>query len=308
MRYDPRHEHSQEPGGQGRPGGHAGHPGHRFLARVPRHPGRSRGAGGGGRARCGAPARPSASSISPGTGCRTRWWSGPSRPRASSTRCPSTEKMRLQLNENNIGYLPVNQSIQKASTVHKATRPNYNESFFISHDRAADHPDVLAGTPLRGRNQWPDGHAAMRAAMVDLLHHAAGGGGAHAAGAGARARDAGRPLRPVLRGRGAHQSALPALPAPGHRGRRAVRAGAAHRQLVHHDPGPDGRAGARGAAAVGGVAGAAADPGDVPGQPRQHDEAVVERPLPLDAARGAERVRGPTATRSRSSTARRRPR
>jgi isopenicillin N synthase-like dioxygenase len=79
---------------------------------------------------------------------------------------PLDEKLRLQLNENNIGYLPVNQSIQKASTVHKATRPNYHESFFISHERAADHPDVLAGTPLRGRNQWPEGHAAMRAAMV----------------------------------------------------------------------------------------------------------------------------------------------
>jgi len=79
---------------------------------------------------------------------------------------PQDEKMRLRLNENNIGYLPVNQSIQGASTIHKATRPNYNESFFISHDRPADHPDVVAGTPLRGRNQWPEGHERMRAAMV----------------------------------------------------------------------------------------------------------------------------------------------
>ena len=63
---------------------------------------------------------------------------------------PEPEKLRLKLNENNIGYLPVNQSIQKASTVHKATRPNYNESFFISHDRGPDHPDVRAGVPLRG--------------------------------------------------------------------------------------------------------------------------------------------------------------
>src|SRR5262249_20593651 len=73
---------------------------------------------------------------------------------------PTEEKLRLNINENNIGYLGVNQSIQGASTVHKATRPNYNESFFISHDRGADHPDVLAGTPLRGRNQWPAGHEA----------------------------------------------------------------------------------------------------------------------------------------------------
>jgi isopenicillin N synthase-like dioxygenase len=79
---------------------------------------------------------------------------------------PLDDKMRLKINENNIGYLALNQSMQRASTVHNATRPNYNESFFISHDRGADHPDVVAGIPLRGRNQWPDGHAAMRSAMV----------------------------------------------------------------------------------------------------------------------------------------------
>ena len=79
---------------------------------------------------------------------------------------PLEDKMRLKINENNIGYLPVNQSMQRASTVRKATRPNYNESFFISHERGADHPDVVAGKPLRGRNQWPDGHERMRAAML----------------------------------------------------------------------------------------------------------------------------------------------
>lgn len=79
---------------------------------------------------------------------------------------PLEEKLRLKINENNIGYLAVNQSMQRHSTVHKATRPNYNESFFISHDRGADHPDVLAGIPLRGRNQWPEGHPGMRARMV----------------------------------------------------------------------------------------------------------------------------------------------
>jgi len=79
---------------------------------------------------------------------------------------PLDGKVALKLNENNIGYLPVNQSMQRASTVHKATRPNFNESFFISHERGADHPDVVAGVPLRGRNQWPAGHDGMRAMMV----------------------------------------------------------------------------------------------------------------------------------------------
>jgi isopenicillin N synthase-like dioxygenase len=68
---------------------------------------------------------------------------------------PLEEKLKLRLNENNIGYLPIDASVQGASTVHKATRPNRNESFFISHDRGADHPDIVADRPLHGRNQWP---------------------------------------------------------------------------------------------------------------------------------------------------------
>jgi isopenicillin N synthase-like dioxygenase len=79
---------------------------------------------------------------------------------------PLDDKVALRLNENNIGYLPINASVQGASTVHKATRPNQNESFFISHDRGADHPDVKAGIPLRGRNQWP---AALPDIQADMM-------------------------------------------------------------------------------------------------------------------------------------------
>ena len=69
---------------------------------------------------------------------------------------PLAEKMKLKLDQYNVGYLLMNSSTQRHSTVHQATRPNENESFFIIHDRALDHPDVVAGTPLRGRNYWPD--------------------------------------------------------------------------------------------------------------------------------------------------------
>jgi isopenicillin N synthase-like dioxygenase len=68
---------------------------------------------------------------------------------------PCEVKLALKLNENNIGYLPINASVQAASAVHQATRPNQNESFFVSHDRGLDHHDVVAGKPLRGCNQWP---------------------------------------------------------------------------------------------------------------------------------------------------------
>ncbi len=79
---------------------------------------------------------------------------------------PLEQKLALRLNQNNIGYLPMDASVQGASTVHKATRPNLNESFFISHDRGPDHPGVLAGTPLRGRNQWPDDLPGLREDMA----------------------------------------------------------------------------------------------------------------------------------------------
>lgn len=83
---------------------------------------------------------------------------------------PLEQKLKLTLNENNIGYLPMNASVQGASTVHKATKPNQNESFFISHDRGPDHPDVLAGIPLRGRNQWPENLPGLRADMMAYFH------------------------------------------------------------------------------------------------------------------------------------------
>ena len=79
---------------------------------------------------------------------------------------PLHEKLSVKLNENNIGYLPINASVQGASTVHKATKPNQNESFFISHDRRPEHPDVLAGKALRGCNQWPAALPEIRADMM----------------------------------------------------------------------------------------------------------------------------------------------
>jgi isopenicillin N synthase-like dioxygenase len=82
---------------------------------------------------------------------------------------PLDQKLALKLNENNIGYLPINASVQGASAVHKATKPNQNESFFVSHDRGADHPDVIAGKALRGRNQWPGGLPGFRNDVMAYL-------------------------------------------------------------------------------------------------------------------------------------------
>src|SRR6516225_11156851 len=83
---------------------------------------------------------------------------------------PLAERLARRLDANNIGYLPLNTSVQAASTVHKATTPNQNESFFVSYDRGPDHPDVIAGKPLRGRNQWPARLPGLRADMMAYFH------------------------------------------------------------------------------------------------------------------------------------------
>jgi len=79
---------------------------------------------------------------------------------------PLETKQALTLDGNNIGYMAMNASIQKHSSVHKATKPNQNESFFVSYDRAPDHPGVVAAKPYRGANQWPDGLPGFRDAVM----------------------------------------------------------------------------------------------------------------------------------------------
>jgi isopenicillin N synthase-like dioxygenase len=64
-------------------------------------------------------------------------------------------KREIPLNRDNVGYMGLNASMQKHSKVEIARKPNYNESFFAKRDRKADDPDVLAGKPFRGLNQWP---------------------------------------------------------------------------------------------------------------------------------------------------------
>lgn len=83
---------------------------------------------------------------------------------------PLDTKMKLPQDENNIGYLPMNASIQRHSTVHKATRPNQNASFFVTHDRGPDHPDVVAGKPYRSGNQWPDDLPGFREKVMAYFH------------------------------------------------------------------------------------------------------------------------------------------
>ena len=64
---------------------------------------------------------------------------------------PLNNKLKLQRNQHNVGYLPMSRS----SDPDAAVRPNVNEAFFLKRDLPADHPDVLAHKRFRGTNMWP---------------------------------------------------------------------------------------------------------------------------------------------------------
>ena len=68
---------------------------------------------------------------------------------------PLERKMEVALNSDNVGYMPVNASMQRHSKVETARKPNYNASFFCKIDRGADDPAVNAKVPFMGMNQWP---------------------------------------------------------------------------------------------------------------------------------------------------------
>lgn len=68
---------------------------------------------------------------------------------------PLERKMEIPLNSDNVGYMPVNASMQRHSKVETARKPNYNASFFCKIDRGADDPSVKAKVPFMGMNQWP---------------------------------------------------------------------------------------------------------------------------------------------------------
>lgn len=68
---------------------------------------------------------------------------------------PREEKMKIEINEFHRGFIPINTSTPRTSSIARVTKPNQSESFMMMHELAEDDPDVLAGAPLAGSNQWP---------------------------------------------------------------------------------------------------------------------------------------------------------
>lgn len=69
---------------------------------------------------------------------------------------PFEEKLKIRIDRNFRGYLPLSSSTIVTSSVAAISKPNQSESLMIMHEVAADDPAALDGEPLQGPNQWPD--------------------------------------------------------------------------------------------------------------------------------------------------------
>jgi isopenicillin N synthase-like dioxygenase len=73
---------------------------------------------------------------------------------------PAEEKLAIKISPAHRGYMPMGDQHRA-----EAKRPNLSESFLVGSDLAPDDPDVLAGKPLHGPNQWPRKCPELRAAL-----------------------------------------------------------------------------------------------------------------------------------------------
>jgi isopenicillin N synthase-like dioxygenase len=72
---------------------------------------------------------------------------------------PLEQRMAVRVDRHNRGYVPLHQ------TVYPGNRPDLKESFNLGLTLPPDDPDLLAGKPLHGINQWPGELPGFRAAV-----------------------------------------------------------------------------------------------------------------------------------------------
>lgn len=82
---------------------------------------------------------------------------------------PLERKQSIAINAFHRGYMGMATSTIVTSSVAKVTRPNMSESLMLMHELPADDPDLAAGLPMQGPNQWPDWIAGFRPRVENYI-------------------------------------------------------------------------------------------------------------------------------------------
>ena len=69
---------------------------------------------------------------------------------------PLEEKLNIQVDQNQRGYIQPKATLIKHSTYHDNTKFDLNETTVFATDFAPDNPHVLAGKQFYAQNQWPE--------------------------------------------------------------------------------------------------------------------------------------------------------
>lgn len=76
-------------------------------------------------------------------------------------RQPVARKREVAINKRHRGFNSLGDAL-----MYEATKPDYKEFYTIGLELPEDDPDVLAGEPLRGPNNWPADRPGLRTAMT----------------------------------------------------------------------------------------------------------------------------------------------
>jgi len=72
---------------------------------------------------------------------------------------PLKKKKSIELNSSHRGYIPINTSTIRTSSLTNVTKPNQSESIIILHELEDSDPDIINQVPLAGPNQYPKKYA-----------------------------------------------------------------------------------------------------------------------------------------------------
>jgi isopenicillin N synthase-like dioxygenase len=82
---------------------------------------------------------------------------------------PLEDKMSLKIDENIVGYLPMQGATVRHSALNANNKPNLNEAFFLNRQLSPDHPDVVASKPFRVLNRWPEKLPGFREDVMEYI-------------------------------------------------------------------------------------------------------------------------------------------
>lgn len=84
---------------------------------------------------------------------------------------PLKDKLEIKQNDCFRGYVPINASRLKVSTLGEAVKPNQLDAFVMAFEPEVNHEEYKPGVYLAGDNQWPSALPSLKSALCQYRDH-----------------------------------------------------------------------------------------------------------------------------------------